>query len=261
MKLNFKKIGEGQPIIILHGLFGQLDNWMTFGKKIAEQNFTSYLTDLRNHGHSPHSNEFNYDALANDVIDLIRDEQLENVTILGHSLGGKVAMNIALKQGNLISKLVVVDIAPRFYPVHHREIIDALQSVDLTVVKTRGEAEKILTAKIPDFGTRQFLLKNLFWKTDSQLAWRFNLNAIDKNIEEVGKETQSENTFNKPTLFIRGEKSAYIKDEDFATIKFLFPLAEVVTAPNAGHWVHADNPQWLYENVLGFLNAKNNSNS
>ncbi|MEO8147904.1 MAG: alpha/beta fold hydrolase [Bacteroidia bacterium] len=253
MKLNFKKIGEGKPLLILHGLFGQLDNWMTFGKKISEQGYAAYLVDLRNHGHSPHDENFNFQFLSDDVVELINDEQLKNVNLLGHSLGGKTAMTVALNNASLVSKLIVVDIAPKYYPVHHDEIIAALHSVNLDLINSRSGAEKILSEKISDFGTKQFLLKNLFWKTDTQLAWRFNLDAIEKNIDEVGKQTVSDNKFEKPTLFIRGEKSKYILDEDLIEIKNLFPNSKLITAPNAGHWVHADAPQWFLENVSEFL--------
>lgn len=253
MKLNFKKIGEGKPLLILHGLFGQLDNWMTMGKKISEQGFTVYLVDLRNHGHSPHSEEFTLNSMAADVFELIKDEHLSDVALLGHSLGGKTAMTVVLNNPALISKLIVVDIATKHYAVHHTEIIYGLRSVDLNVIKTRNDAEKKLSENISEVETRQFLLKNLFWKADKQLAWRFNLNAIANHIEEVGKEISGENKFEKPTLFIRGEKSNYILDEDLADIKNLFPGAELITAPNAGHWVHVGAPQWMLETTISFL--------
>lgn len=253
MQLNYKKLGEGQPLLIIHGLFGQLDNWMTMAKKIAEHKFAVYLIDLRNHGQSPHHEDFNYHVLAEDLVEFIKQHQLENVLLMGHSLGGKTAMNLALNHPVLIKKLIVVDIGVRYYAPHHAEILAALKSLDLDVIKTRAEAEKILTQRISDFGTRQFLLKNLFWKSDIQLAWRFNLSAIENHIEEVGKETISEIPFNKPTLFIRGEKSNYIMDADAAGIYALFPQAILITAPNAGHWVHADAPLWMLEKVLEFI--------
>ena len=197
MKLNFKKIGEGNPLLILHGLFGQLDNWMTFGKKISEQGFAVYLVDLRNHGQLPHCEIFNYDVLAADVVGLINDEQLHDVAIMGHSLGGKTAMTVALKNPQLISKLIVVDLATKYYPVHNTEVIDALIAVNLNVIKTRSDAEKKLIEKISDVGTRQFLLKNLFWIADGQLAWRFNLRVIEQQHEEVGEARASEGTLER----------------------------------------------------------------
>ena len=249
MQLNYKKIGEGKPLIILHGLFGQMDNWMTFAKKISISGLAVYLPDLRNHGHSPHSDVFNHKALADDVVELIKSNKLNDVILMGHSLGGKTVMLVALQHPELINTLVVVDIATKYYPVHHTEITDALQSVDFNRVRTRQDAEKILSERINDMGTRQFLLKNLYWKNDHQLDWRFNLKAIIENIEEVGKETTANNLFVKPAIFIRGEKSNYITDEDESGIKKLFPLANVITAPGAGHWVHVDAPQWLLEKL------------
>jgi pimeloyl-ACP methyl ester carboxylesterase len=253
MQLNYKKIGEGQPLLIIHGLFGTLDNWMTMAKKIAEQHFAVYLIDLRNHGQSPHDAAFNYEVLAADVVSFITQHQLKDVLLMGHSLGGKTAMKVALQFPELIKKLIVVDIGVRYYAPHHTEILAALNSLDLDVIKSRAEAEQVLSMSIADFATRQFLLKNLYWKTNTQLAWRFNLTAIEKHIEEVGKQTAAESSFNKPTLFIRGEKSNYIKDEDAAGINLLFPQAILITAPNAGHWVHADAPQWMLEKVLEFI--------
>lgn len=252
MKLNFKKLGKGRPVIILHGLFGQLDNWMTFGKKISQQGYAVYLVDLRNHGQSPHSNEFNLEVLSQDITELIGNLSLSNTVLMGHSLGGKTAMHSALKQPGLLSRLIVIDIGIKYYPVHHSEIIAALRQVDLNKIKTRDEASRILVTQIPDAGTRQFLLKNLYWKTDSELAWRFNLYAIEKNIE-AGKEILCPVTFEKPALFIRGEYSDYIMDEDIAGIKKCFPYSEILTAPGSGHWVHVDAPEWIFENVLTFL--------
>lgn len=253
MQLNYKKLGEGQPLLILHGLFGQLDNWMTMAKKFAELPYCVYLIDLRNHGQSPHHPDFNYDVMADDIIEFINQHQLENVFLMGHSMGGKTVMAVALKQPDLIKKLIVVDIGVRYYSPHHAEILAALTSLNFDMVKSRSEAEKVLAESITEIGTRQFLLKNLYWISDAKLAWRFNLAAIENHIKEVGKETISFTAFNKPTLFIKGEKSNYIKDEDADGIHALFPQAIVITAPNAGHWVHVDAPQWMLEKVLDFI--------
>ena len=255
MQLNFKKLGEGKPFLIIHGLFGQLDNWNTMARKIAGQQYSVYLIDLRNHGQSPHSDDFDYDVLAADLVEFIATHQLENVLLMGHSLGGKTAMNLALLHPGLIRKLIIVDIGVRYYAPHHSEILAALNSLNLEVLKTRAGVEKTLSESIGDYGTRQFLLKNLFWKTDAQLAWRFNLSAIEKHIDEVGKQTTSDEPFRKPTLFIRGANSNYITDADAAEIHNLFPQAVVITAPDAGHWVHADAPVWMLEKVVEFIGA------
>lgn len=257
MKLHYRKLGEGKPVVILHGLFGLSDNWQSFGKAIAENNFSVYLVDIRNHGNSPKSEVFNYKVLADDVVELIESEEVNNPVIIGHSLGGKIAMQLALSYSEKISSLVVVDMAPKYYAPHQQRIIEALQSVNFHFVKSRSEADKILSEKIHDVSTRQFLLKNLYWREKNKLDWKFNLAVIANNIEEIGKEITSINSFTKPTLFIRGEKSNYILDSDFVKIKILFPDAEILTAPNAGHWVHADNLQWMVDSVRNFIAAGN----
>lgn len=254
MKLNHRTIGTGKPVLILHGLFGSSDNWQSFGKQLAEKGFQAVLIDLRNHGLSPHDNEFTFGVMAADVRELIDTEGLSDCIVMGHSLGGKTAMKMAELYPELLSALIVVDIAPRRYEVHHRQILDSLLSVDLSKVKTRSEAEEILTKGIPDFGTKQFLLKNLYWKEKDQLAWRFNLKILNEKIENVGESIKFVPPFSKPALFIKGQRSNYIGYEDEREIFELFSKVEIKTAPDAGHWVHADNPTWLLEVVVNFLN-------
>ncbi|MFI5219804.1 MAG: alpha/beta fold hydrolase [Bacteroidia bacterium] len=253
MKLHFRKIGNGQPLIILHGLFGSSDNWQTLGKKFASTDFSVYLVDLRNHGHSPHSSEHNYKVMSEDILEIINDENISPVSIIGHSMGGKTAMQLALDHPEKISNLIVVDIAPKKYPSHNSEIVKALLTVDFEKTKTRKEVEKILSEKINDYGSLQLLLKGLYWKENNQLDWRFNLKAIHTNLEIMNEEVSGYDSFKKPTLFIRGEKSNYILDDDILLIKKYFPAAEIKTTPVAGHWVHADNPQWFLETVISFL--------
>ena len=159
MKLHYRKYGEGQPLIILHGLFGSSDNWQTLGKKFAE-NFEVYLVDQRNHGHSPKSNEFNYQLLSDDLYKLITDLELENITLIGHSMGGKTVMHFAQEHPLFIKKLIVVDIGPKAYPMHHDIILAGLNSLDLSAIKSRGQADKQLSKFIEDIGVKQFLLKN-----------------------------------------------------------------------------------------------------
>lgn len=253
MKLHFRKFGEGAPLIILHGLFGSSDNWQTLGKKFAENNFSVYLVDLRNHGHSAHSSEHNYTMMNEDVLELINHENISPVSIIGHSMGGKTAMQLALNRPGKISKLIVVDIAPKKYPSHNSEIVKTLLTVDLEKIKTRKEVEKILSEKINDYGSLQLLLKGLYWKENNQLDWRFNLKVISENLEKMNESISANNSFEKPTLFIRGEKSNYISDEDIPLIEKYFPQSEIKTASASGHWVHADNPKWFLETVLEFL--------
>ncbi len=253
MKLAFRKYGSGQPLIILHGLFGQSDNWTTHAKLFAEQNFEVYTVDLRNHGLSPHSDDFNYEVMSDDVLELIEDNHLQSVILMGHSLGGKVAMQFALHHSEFLDKLIVVDIAPKSYAPHHHKVLEGLNAVDFTIVKTRKEAEAILSESIDDMGTRQFLLKNLYWKTDTELAWRFNLNAIGKHIANVGAEIISKYNTTTPTLFIRGEKSNYVLDSDMKMIDELFPQSKLETIAGAGHWIHAEKPKEFFESVMGFI--------
>jgi len=252
-KLFFRKTGEGKPVVILHGLFGMSDNWQTIAKKLAEQNYCVYTPDLRNHGQSFHDHESSYALMTDDVIGFLSGERIVKPALLGHSMGGKVAMNLALNFPDHISSLIVVDMPPGFMPVHHGKIIEALKGIDLKNVKTRGNAEKFLREKNMDVATSQFLLKNLYWKTPEELAWRFNLPAIEKNIGEIGKALQGNVPYRGPVLFIRGELSTYITDRDRPEILKFFPSAEISSAPGSGHWVHADNPSWLLEKLLEFL--------
>lgn len=253
MKLHFRESGEGKPLIILHGLFGFLDNWQTLAKYFS-QHYHVYLVDLRNHGRSPHSPDFNYALMVADLLEFVNEHQIEQPVLMGHSMGGKVAMQFALQHPEHIAQLIVVDIAPRYYPPHHQDVISGLKAVDLQSATTRGEVDAALAQHIPDAGVRQFLAKNLYRREDSGFAWRMNLPAIEANIEEVGKETQADAPFTKPTLFIRGDRSNYIRPEqDTALIQQLFRAARIETIAGAGHWVHAEKPQELLELVLNFI--------
>lgn len=252
MKLHFRELGQGAPIVILHGLFGLSDNWQTLAKYLSQQ-YHVYLLDLRNHGRSPHSSDFNYDSMTGDLQEFISDQNIPNPVIMGHSMGGKVVMNFALKYPAQVSKLIVVDIAPRAYPVHHQDIIDALNAVDITAMTSRSAAEAALVPYIPQAEVRLFLLKNLYRREDNSFGWRMNLAAIERNIAEVGRETTSAVPFSKPTLFIKGAKSRYIQEKDVTPIQQLFPQAEIATIENAGHWVHAEAPEEFYQLVVNFI--------
>jgi len=251
MQLNFKKFGNGEPLIILHGLFGSLDNWLTFAKKLGE-NFKVFIVDARNHGQSPHTDEFNYELMATDLYEFILQNNIVNPIILGHSMGGKTAMQFAMNYPNQLSKLIVADIAPKAYPVHHTAILNALLLLNFEEIKTRKSADEELSKTITDFATRQFLLKNLYWKGEDNLAWRFNLSVINATIEEMGIKIAHPITFNQPTLFIKGEKSDYILESDTDLIKKIFPIAEIKSM-NSGHWLHAENPTEFLQIVNSFL--------
>jgi esterase len=253
MKLHFKKIGEGQPFIILHGLFGSGDNWATFAKNLAVHGYAVYLVDLRNHGHSGWDDIHDYCHMASDVHELIAAEQLKDVILLGHSMGGKAAMQLAIDFTDDIQKLIVADITPRYYPPHHQTILKGLLSLDFDEIKTRNDADKQLALTIDDLSTRQFLLKNLYWKEPDKLAFRFNLQSISIQIENVGAVINSETPIEIPSLFIGGEKSNYILPADHSIIKQLFNKAEIITISNAGHWIHADQPALLLNGIISFL--------
>ncbi len=255
MKLHHKIIGSGQPLIIMHGLFGMLDNWQTFAKAIAKIGFEVHILDMRNHGKSPHSLEFNYQVMADDLEAYLDDQNIESAHILGHSMGGKVAMLFATENEFRTRSLTVVDIGPRAYPVHHQEIIDALMDLDLSVLKTRGQAMEALGKRISNVAIRQFLLKSLYWEEKEKLALRFNLQVIEANISMVGEGLYEQAEYNGPTLFIDGALSNYIVPEDEPLIKKHFPQANIVTIKGAGHWVHAEQPQLFYEVVERFLSS------
>lgn len=253
MKLHYKEMGHGQPLLILHGLFGTLDNWQTLAKRLAEH-YNVFLVDLRNHGRSPHNEEHNYDVMADDVLRLIDDLKIPTPAIMGHSMGGKVAMKLALKYPTRLTKLIVVDIAPKAYPPHHDEIIEALQAVNLEGVTSRSDVDEQLAKHIKEDYVRLFLMKNLYRKEDNTLAWRMNLDAIDKNYEQIAAGITADVPFKKSTLFIKGGRSKYIQPEDvYGSIEHLFTLVEIETIPEAGHWVHAQAPDKVYDLVTRFL--------
>lgn len=251
MQLNFKKVGEGESLVILHGLFGSLDNWMTLAKKLGNH-FEVFIVDARNHGQSPHSKDFNYDVMADDLYEFLLQNDIVDPIVLGHSMGGKTAMQFAMKYPNKLEKLIVADIAPKAYPVHHTIIIEGMLSLDFDIIKTRKKADEQLIKFIGDVSTRQFLLKNLYWADKEQLAWRFNLSTINKNIEVIGQGLENVSTFEKPTLFIRGEKSNYITPKDYDPIKNIFTNS-VINSLNTGHWVHAEKPTEFLQLLNSFL--------
>ena len=255
MELHYRTLGEASPdrpsIIVLHGVFGTSDNWQTFGKSLAEQ-YQVFLVDQRNHGQSPHSDQFDYPSMADDLQEFAKQHTEGQIVVLGHSMGGKAAMFFAVRYPELLSKLIVVDIAPRAYPVHHQSVLAGLGAVKIDDLQSRQEAEEQMKPHVSEKGVRQFLLKNL-QRTDTGFAWKLNLPVIRDNIEAVGVAVPDNNSFSGPTLFVRGEKSDYVQDADSSSITRIFPSAKIVTIHNAGHWVHAEQPDALLTTVVEFL--------
>ncbi|MCZ8091228.1 alpha/beta fold hydrolase [Flavobacterium sp.] len=252
--MMFSRIeGEGKPLLIIHGFLGMSDNWKSFGSLYAAEGFQVHMLDLRNHGKSFHSDEFSYEIMVNDVLDYCQNHNLSNVSIIGHSMGGKVAMLFATTYPNLVEKLIVADIGPKYYAPHHQDILAGLNTVDFSEKPDRSQVEETLYPFIPDFGTRQFLMKNLYWIEPGQLAFRFNLPVFNEKIEQIGKALPAENHFEKPALFIRGGNSKYILDSDLPEIQNHFPNFKLETIPNAGHWLHAENPKLFFEKTIKFL--------
>ena len=245
--------GSGKPLLIFHGFLGMSDNWKSLGVQFASDGFQVHLLDLRNHGRSFHSDEFSYELMVQDVYDYCKTNNLEKINIIGHSMGGKTAMLFAVTYPEMIEKLIVADISPKFYPQHHQTILEGLNAVDFSKKPSRNEVEEIVSNYITDFGTRQFLLKSLYWQEPGQLAFRFNLAVFNKKIEEIGKPLLENSVFSKPTLFIRGGNSNYILDTDFVNIKQHFPNSKIETISNTGHWLHAENPKVFYKMTRSFL--------
>jgi len=256
VKLYYKKYGSGKPLVILHGLFGSSINWTGLGKQFAENN-TVYLVDQRNHGRSPHSEEFNYQCMSDDLLEFFNAHVIDDVILLGHSMGGKTAMTFALQHPDRLSKLIIEDISPKEYLSRDMEMINALLNLNIGEIKSRKEADKALEKSVEDFGLRRFLLQNLYWQDSREFGWRINLNVIAENISSVGAKVNSSGTFTKPTLFVRGENSDYIPDEDIEEVLKLFTQAEFTTIANAGHWIHAENPQDFSNAVTNFINYQN----
>lgn len=227
---------------------------MSIAKQLGEQ-FEVYVPDQRNHGQSFHHPTFNYEAMAEDLHNLVDRHQLKEPIVVGHSMGGKVAMFYAQKYSQNLSKLVVVDIAPKAYPVHHQAILEGLNRIDLTQVKTRQDAQAQLAPLVPEIGIRQFLLKNLSRNPEGGFQWKLNLPVISEQVSKVGQALPEDAIFHKPTLFLRGELSGYIADEDLMLIEKHFPKAQLDTIPGAGHWVHAQQPQLFLQALINFISS------
>lgn len=252
-KLYSHILGEGKPFIILHGFLGMGDNWKTLGSQFAKKGYQVHLVDQRNHGRSFHDDDFSYETMAADLKQYCDNHQLNKVVLLGHSMGGKTAMLFATQFPKLVSKLIIADISPRFYPIHHDGILNGLQSLNFATLKSRGAADTSLSKYVSEPGTRMFLLKNLYWIEKGRLALRMNLEVLANQVSEVGEPLPISAKFDGDTLFLRGDKSEYISSQDEALIHAHFPKAHIITVSNAGHWLHAENPEEFYDAVMTFL--------
>jgi pimeloyl-ACP methyl ester carboxylesterase len=252
MQLHFKQLGHGEPLVLLHGLFGSADNWQPIARRLAEK-FQVFAVDHRNHGQSPHSAEMNYPLMAGDVEKFMAARGIESASVIGHSMGGKTAMQLALQFPSRVAKLIVADMAPRAYAPAHDKIFAALLALDLPSFQTRQQIEDALAPEIPNLVLRRFLLKNLGRNADGKFFWKINLSGLAQNYLKLGEPVAVSAPFTKPALFLRGGKSKYLKPEDEPLIRELFPLAQIQTIAGAGHWVHADQPEEFLRRLLDFL--------
>ncbi|MBN1408000.1 MAG: alpha/beta fold hydrolase [Calditrichaceae bacterium] len=255
MNLYYKKIGHGKPLIILHGLFGMSDNWLTISKRIAKRH-TVYLLDQRNHGRSPHLDEFDYTILSHDLEEFLQQQNLDRVRIIGHSMGGKAAMCFALKFPERVEKMVIVDIALKKY--NHpffRNLLDFMDRFDLQSYTDRSEIDKAFKDVIPNPAVRHFILKNVSRRDDHSFGWKINVSSLSRNLDNIFAEVKPDKLFSGPVLVVRGAKSDYILDEDMAEISKFFPNNKLVTIPNAGHWLHVEEEDTFCEELKLFFHA------
>jgi esterase len=253
--LHSNIIGSGDNhMIILHGFLGMGDNWKTHAKNLAEKGYCVHLVDQRNHGRSFWSEIFDYDTMVEDLRIYLDHHGLDQVILLGHSMGGKTAMGFALKHGDRIQKLIIADIAPKYYAPHHQQILAGLSSLNFEEISSRKAAAEHLENYIPDAGTRQFLLKNLYWVSDGQLGLRVNIAVLKNAAEAIGADIESRNAFPQSTLFLHGELSNYINPQtDRESILQYFPKAEILEIKGAGHWLHAEQPKIFFDTLMHWL--------
>jgi pimeloyl-ACP methyl ester carboxylesterase len=254
MKLFYRQFGNGEPLIILHGLFGMSDNWVSIGKLLA-QSYRVIIPDLRNHGQSPHSSIFDYETMTADILELMEDLDLKSAIIMGHSMGGKVAMQFALQYPERTDKLIVVDMSMRQYDDREMQIdiIKAMRAINFEQVDSRNAVSELLKKSITDEKVRLFIMKNLYRKTREELDWRPSLNDIFRNIDNIFIEISSNNVFKGTSLFIQGADSDYITESDIPALLQHFPHAVYKVVSDAGHWVHADNPEEFLNQLISFL--------
>ncbi len=267
MELAYKRFGDGEPLIILHGLYGSSDNWMTFGKILSEKGFEVFLVDLRNHGDSGFGDSHTYEDMTKDLFAFCYHHDIKAPIVLGHSMGGKATMFFAAKYPDIVKRLVVIDISPRGYKdsdnasqtLNHAGIIEAMKNLDLTGIQNRTDAQKILLKSIPSKPVVQFLLKNLTRDKQKNYVWKLNLEVLARDLPKIMKGLSKTDITNKqllhemPVLFIKGEKSGYISSEDQSLIKDIFENSKIISIPGAGHWVHAEQPEEVMKHIINFI--------
>jgi len=260
MKLFFREYepvapANGQTLVILHGLFGSSDNWLTQARIFSNSHYKVFTVDQANHGQSPHTHNFDYPSMVHDLEEFFDDHNLQKAVLIGHSMGGKTVMNFALAHPDKIEKLIVVDISPRYYDLEHYTILEGLNAMDINTLTSRNEADERLAQYVSEPDVRQFLLKNLQRKQEGGFSWKINLPVITEKLSNIGVDLQFSGTFDKPTLFIRGVRSKYVPDSDWPRITEVFPTAKLETM-QTGHWVQAEKPQEFVEVVMKWLEGK-----
>jgi esterase len=266
MKLFYRKYGAGPPLIVLHGLYGSSDNWVSIAKSISDR-FTVFLPDQRNHGNSPHSPVHDYNSMTADLLELVNVLKLQKFFLAGHSMGGKTAVNFAISWPERLYGLLVADISPMVQEGsnsltynQHSEILDSILSLDLSGIRSRDEVESFLKTRIQSEATRGFIIKNLKRESDNLFSWKLNASALRENLHNImaGIEPgniESGEISGFPVYFLKGEYSEYLPEKDFMQIKKIFPAAEFIIIPRSGHWVHSDNPEEVKKSLLKFLDS------
>jgi len=256
MDLFYRSLGQGPTLIIIHGLFGSSDNWLSQAKKFS-QHYTVYLIDARNHGQSPHDSVHNYTVMSQDLMNFIDTHKLVQPFVLGHSMGGKLVMKFLSLFPGKIAKAIVADISPRYYTRHHDHILEGLSAIPLDTLTSRQEADDLLAQYLPGLGERQFLLKNLYRNEEGKFQWRMNLPVLLSEIDNIGEGLEPDSRIETPTLFINGGASNYVKEEDRDLMKKIFTHPVFKTIPNVGHWLHAEKPDEFISDVNEFLEGNN----
>ncbi|MFZ1751172.1 MAG: alpha/beta fold hydrolase [Saprospiraceae bacterium] len=251
--LNYKIMGQGHPVIILHGLFGMMDNWMNMAKRLESAGWMPILIDQRDHGRSPHTDDFSYPLLAADLYQFMEDNWIHDAVLIGHSMGGKTGLQLVSEHESFISKLIVIDMGIKPYQHGHQEVFDAFFAVDLDHISSRSEVEDIMMQQLNDLGTVQFLMKNLTRLQSGGYAWKANISLLYEKYENILKKIDFMYPSDTETLFIKGANSPYILSSDFDNIQQVLPNARLSTIQNAGHWIHVDQPDELFSQIIDFI--------